>query len=362
MPVTIKVADKLAPEVRGLYLVIDYNPSPLAAHFVLGPLADARRIETRVRIDDYTYLHAVAETADGRLYATARFIKAAGGCSAPAGKDQALALKRLGKMKLTLGERQKPDLPVQAKLLISHPNNSGLQVDQLTHYYIPADFMQTLEVTYNGKLVFKLESDIAISEDPAFNFAFRAANSGSPGVLTAEILDSSQRRFSQSWPVPGAAADVSPARGAPHRRSPALQVRLGLGLPQLLDDRFDLRRIAEQADPASDPAAELQAERRFRLLVVRIGHQPGDGVDRARAFQQRLAGVAVRRHAADHVIRPGRGRVVIVMGVSRVGGSGRGQSGEQDRDGADRRQPRTPHFLPPPVDRRARSPTLPLIV
>jgi sulfur-oxidizing protein SoxY len=204
VPVAIRVSEKLAPEVRGLYLVIDYNPSPLAAHFLLGPLADARRIETRVRIDDYTYLHAVAETKDGRLYATARFVKAAGGCSAPAGKDQALALKRLGKMKLVLAERQKPDMPLQTKLLISHPNNSGLQVDQLTHYYVPADFMQTLKVTYNGELVFKLESDIAISEDPTFNFAFRPANPGSAGVLTAEILDSSQRHFTQSWPIPAA--------------------------------------------------------------------------------------------------------------------------------------------------------------
>ena len=204
VPVAIRVSEKLAPEVRGLYLVIDYNPSPLAAHFLLGPLADARRIETRVRIDDYTYLHAVAETADGHLYATARFVKAAGGCSAPAGKDQALALKRLGKMKLVLAERQKPDMPLQTKLLISHPNNSGLQVDQLTHYYVPADFMQTLKVTYDGELVFKLESDIAISEDPTFNFAFRPANPGSAGVLTAEILDSSQRHFTQSWPVPAA--------------------------------------------------------------------------------------------------------------------------------------------------------------
>jgi sulfur-oxidizing protein SoxY len=204
VPVTIKVSDKLATKVRGLYLVIDDNPSPLAAHFLLGPLADARHIETRVRVDDYTYLHAVAETADGRLYATARFIKAAGGCSAPAGKDQALALKRLGKMKLTLGERQKPGLPLETKLLISHPNNSGLQTDQLTHYYIPADFIQTVKVSYDGQLVFKLESDIAISEDPAFYFAFRPTNSGNAGVLTAEILDSSQRRFSQSWPVPAA--------------------------------------------------------------------------------------------------------------------------------------------------------------
>jgi sulfur-oxidizing protein SoxY len=205
VPVTIRVSGKLASRVRGLYLVIDYNPSPLAAHFVFGPLADASHIETRVRIDDYTYLHAIAETADGRLYAASRFIKAAGGCSAPAGKDQALALKRLGQMKLVLGEHQQPGLPQEAKLLISHPNNSGLQVDQLTHYYIPADFMQTLTVTFNNQLVFKLESDIAISEDPTFNFAFHRGNSGNGGVLTAQILDSSQRRFTRSWPVAAAA-------------------------------------------------------------------------------------------------------------------------------------------------------------
>jgi sulfur-oxidizing protein SoxY len=201
VPVTIKVADQLAPQVAGLYLVIDNNPSPLAAHFVLGPLADARRIETRVRIDDYTYLHAVAETKDGRLFAAARFIKAAGGCSAPASEDQALAQKRLGKMKLVLGER-KANGPVQAKLMISHPNSSGLQMDQLTHLYVPADFMQLLKVTYNNQLVFRLESDIAISEDPTFNFAFLPVNSAGGGVLTAEVLDSSQRHFTKSWPVP----------------------------------------------------------------------------------------------------------------------------------------------------------------
>src|SRR5712692_9358823 len=149
VPVAIRVAETLGPEIRGLYLLIDDNPSPLAAHFVLGPLADAREIATRVRIDDYTYLHAVAETADGRLYATAQFIKAAGGCSAPAGKDQALALELLGKMKLTLSERVKPASPLNAKLLISHPNSSGLQMDQVTRYNIPADFIQMLKVTYN---------------------------------------------------------------------------------------------------------------------------------------------------------------------------------------------------------------------
>ena len=205
VPVAIRVAETLAPEIRGLYLVIDYNPSPLAAHFLLGPIADAREIATRVRIDDYTYLHAVAEAADGRLYAAARFIKAAGGCSAPAGKDQALALERLGKMKLNLADRSRPDEPMRVKLLISHPNNSGLQMDQVTRNYIPADFMQTLDVTYNGQSVFRLESDIAISEDPSFEFAFRRTEPAAPGVIKAEVLDSNQRHFTQGWPVPAAA-------------------------------------------------------------------------------------------------------------------------------------------------------------
>jgi sulfur-oxidizing protein SoxY len=205
VPVGIRVAEPLAPQIRSLYLVIDNNPSPLAAHFLLGPVADAREIATRVRIDDYTYLHAVAETTDGRLFAAARFIKAAGGCSAPAGKDQALALERLGKMKLNLAERSRPDEPIKAKLLISHPNNSGLQMDQVTRNYIPADFMQTLDVTYNGQSVFRLESDIAISEDPSFNFSFHPSGPAGSGAIKAEVLDSNQRHFTQSWPVPAPA-------------------------------------------------------------------------------------------------------------------------------------------------------------
>jgi sulfur-oxidizing protein SoxY len=108
-------------------------------------------------------------------------------------------------MKVNFAERTKPDEPLKVKLLISHPNNSGLQMDQVTRNYIPADFMQRLDVTYNGKSVFRLESDISISEDPTFHFGIRPADPATPGVVKAEIFDSSQRDFSQSWPVPAAA-------------------------------------------------------------------------------------------------------------------------------------------------------------
>jgi len=201
VPVAIALDDALAKNVKAIYLVIDDNPSPLAAVFHPGEAADMREISTRVRVDDYTYLHAVAETNDGKLLQTAHFIKAAGGCSAPAGKDQALAMQRLGKMKLVIEGKRPADEPaaIAAKLLISHPNSSGLQMDQMTRNYIPADFVQSVRITYDGKPLMTIDGDIAISEDPTFTFAF-VPGAGS-GELKAEIDDSHQRHFEQSWPV-----------------------------------------------------------------------------------------------------------------------------------------------------------------
>lgn len=65
VPVKVTLGDRLRHRVSALYLVIDDNPSPLAGRFTFGPAADPREIATRVRVDDYTYLHAVIETSDG---------------------------------------------------------------------------------------------------------------------------------------------------------------------------------------------------------------------------------------------------------------------------------------------------------
>src|SRR5262245_44863679 len=81
VPMTISIKDGAA--VKGVYLVIDENPAPVAAHFVFGPAADPSQIKLRVRVNAYTNVHAVAEMQDGRLLQTTRFVKASGGCSAP---------------------------------------------------------------------------------------------------------------------------------------------------------------------------------------------------------------------------------------------------------------------------------------
>lgn len=198
VPVAIHLAPSLAQDVAALYLVIDNNPSPLAAVFHFGALADRSEVATRVRVDDYTNLHAVAETTDGKLYLAARFIKATGGCSAPAGTDEAQANARLGRMKLSFAPPAQPGGAIGVRLLISHPNSSGLQLDQLTHNYIPADFVQQIRVTSGGAEVLTIASDIAISEDPSFRFGVLPH---APGDLAVAVEDSRQRHFTQTWPI-----------------------------------------------------------------------------------------------------------------------------------------------------------------
>jgi sulfur-oxidizing protein SoxY len=199
VPVKIRIAGELRRGIEQLYLIIDDNPSPLAGRFAFGAAADPSEIAIRVRVDDYTYLHAVAETKDGRLYAVARFIKAAGGCSAPAGKDQVLAMERLGQMKMTMKGTPHLGEPLEAHLLVSHPNNSGMQMDQVTRNYVPADFVRSIHLRYGGKPLLTMESDISISEDPSLTFAF--VPSAASDKIDAAVVDSSGRHFERSWPV-----------------------------------------------------------------------------------------------------------------------------------------------------------------
>jgi sulfur-oxidizing protein SoxY len=178
--------------VKRLTLVIDSNPSVVAAVFDFAPGNGNAEIETRVRIDEYTHVRAIAELSDGQLFMSTRHIKASGGCSAPAGKDPAEALANLGKMRLRVDGDLRPGQPLLAQLMINHPNHSGMAMDQLSRQFTPAHFVRQVNVSYAGKPVMSAELDFSISENP--NLRFRFVPRG-PGELKVEALDSQERRF-----------------------------------------------------------------------------------------------------------------------------------------------------------------------
>ena len=186
--------------MKALTLVIDENPSPVAASFAFGDKARIESLSTRVRINSYTNVHAVAELSDGKHYVVQRFVKASGGCSAPASKDVAESKAHLGEMRFREFAR-KPDSALhEAQLMIRHPNNSGLQMDQVTHLYVPAFFVEKLSILQGKDLILRMEGGISISENPSLRFSYIPNGTAS---FRAEAVDTEKDVFKGEWPPAG---------------------------------------------------------------------------------------------------------------------------------------------------------------
>ena len=173
----------------------------MAAKFELGPDAHVSEISTRVRVNNYTDVHAVAELSDGKLYMTKTFVKASGGCSAPAAKNAEEAKNRLGQMKLrqfARSEQLAADRSRDAQIMIGHPNNSGLQMDQVTQLYIPAFFINELRLWQDDSPVLAMEGGISISEDP--NIRFTYVSNGAKH-FRAEAKDTAGHVFRNEWKI-----------------------------------------------------------------------------------------------------------------------------------------------------------------
>jgi sulfur-oxidizing protein SoxY len=198
VPITIHnlLAPGTARRVVRFTLVIDENPAPVAATFVPGPESFIRALSTRVRVDAYTTMHVVAEMEDGSLAGVQRFVKAAGGCSAPAPRLTADAIP-LGTMRL---RRFPPDDTApglrEAQLMIRHPNTSGMQMDQLTRLYVPARFVTRVRIWQGETMLLAIETGISVSENPDFRFTYRPTGAAS---IRAEAVDSDGRTFTAAW-------------------------------------------------------------------------------------------------------------------------------------------------------------------
>ena len=178
-----------------LWLIVDNNPSPIAAVFHFTPDSGRADIETRIRVEQYTHVRAIVRVDDGKLYMVANYVKASGGCSAPASKDAAASRATLGKMRFRVDDPLIPNRPALVQLMISHPNDSGLAMDQLTRTYAPPHFVRSVEVRYDGNPLLSAEVDFSISENPNFRFFFVPGNGGE---LEAKATDNEGQEFTAS--------------------------------------------------------------------------------------------------------------------------------------------------------------------
>ncbi len=112
--------------------------------------------------------------------------------------------------------------------MMRHPQNSGLQMDQLTRLYIPPFFIDNLKIWQGDDLVVAMEGGIAISEDPNLRFNYKPNG--------AAKFPRRGRRYQQAY-LQGRMADRQvDAVAAAHQtiRSEAADLGLGLGAPEIL--------------------------------------------------------------------------------------------------------------------------------
>lgn len=173
VPIILRQKDD-SIQITGVTVVVDENPAPVAGVFTFSEAMAPLDFELRVRVDQYSNVRVIAETATG-LHMDGRYVKASGGCSAPATKDAEIALANMGKMKLRMFDAgaQISKARREAQIMIRHPNYSGLQRNQITQLFIPAHFIDTLEVWQGDEKLFTMEGGISISENPVFRFSYR---------------------------------------------------------------------------------------------------------------------------------------------------------------------------------------------
>ena len=196
--ITALIPQDAERSITKITLIVDENPAPVVGTFRFFPQNGIASLSTRVRVNAYTHIRAIAETSDGKLFMAANYVKAAGGCSAPAGKDHKLAMSRLGQMRFRQIGEWRAGEPSEAQVMVSHPNYSGMQTDQLTQLWIPADYVRTIELSLNGKPVLAFDGDISMSENPSLRFFLKPEEGA---TLTARVTDTEERIFTESWTI-----------------------------------------------------------------------------------------------------------------------------------------------------------------
>ena len=185
--------------IQRMHVFIDKNPLPLVGLFDFTPASGKADLAMRVRVNDHTYVRAIAELNTGELYMAKSFVRATGACSAPPPKSISDSYTNMGMMKMKLigdVEYKKPNL---MQLKIKHPNITGLQPMRIgSHVNPPAHFVNTLNVNYDGALVMKALLTFAISMDPSLRFFFVPENKG---ILTIEATDTKNASWSSEFIV-----------------------------------------------------------------------------------------------------------------------------------------------------------------
>ena len=203
VPVGIEASFKDGRTVKSVTILVDENPTPVAAAFRFKQPRTKVALGANFRFDAVTGVRAVVEASDGELYMAERTVRFTGGqsaCSAPPNGSVEEIAARMGNTQLAaVGPRAITSNATQrVKVEISHPNHTGMVKDQISLLYIPLLLMDKVVVEQSGKPVVEIEGSMSLSQDPSFEFDYLTDGADE---LTVTASDTNGGKWSHTLPL-----------------------------------------------------------------------------------------------------------------------------------------------------------------
>lgn len=205
VPIEISISQRQLPakQIKAIYLLIDANPIPLAANYFPHNIAQDFKLATRVRLETDSFVRAVLETGDGKLFLTSVEVHAGGGCAGTVNdKNEDEIRASAGKIKLNLEVPTRIGQSNQVTFIIKHPMRTGLQKDMVTKKIVPAFYIQRAKFLYDGQPLIDVDFGVGTSEDPYLRFNFVP---NGPGMMEVSASDNEGKTFGAQMTLSGGA-------------------------------------------------------------------------------------------------------------------------------------------------------------
>jgi sulfur-oxidizing protein SoxY len=189
--------------IKSVTFIVDENPSPVAAAFRMAGSRPSVHLLTHIRLDQQSDVRVIVEASDGALYMVEQLVKFAGGqasCSAPPMGDPAEIIASMGKMDFAqVGDKAKSSNSLQrARLTLSHPNHTGMVLDQITLLYVPMLMVNHIEARQGDELVFDMTGSITLAQNPVVEFDY--VTNGADEMTTV-AKDTSGAAWQKRFPI-----------------------------------------------------------------------------------------------------------------------------------------------------------------
>lgn len=203
VPVSMEANFSDGRTIRSVTFIVDENPSPVAAVFNMGQSRSHLKLGTLFRLNTATPVRVVVEASDGKLYMADRYVKFAGGqaaCAAPPNGNPEEIAANMGNMTFAPEHHAvaQTEIRPKAMLKVSHPNHTGMVLDQMSLLYIPLRIVSDIEVREGDDTVFTMTGSITLSQDPQVTFDYL---SNGAHEMVVKVTDTDGASWAKTFPI-----------------------------------------------------------------------------------------------------------------------------------------------------------------